>query len=76
MMNVTGESGELAIEIGDKAYWGNGYGTSAVRALVEHWLTNGLKRIWLNVLPTNARAIRCYQECRFTTRGRLILDGT
>jgi len=75
MMNITAESGELAIELGDKAYWGKGYGTAAVRALVDHWLSNGLKRIWLKVLPWNARAIRCYEKCGFTTMGRLILDG-
>ena len=76
MMNITGDTGELAIEIGDKQYWGKGYGTKAVRALVDHWLSNGLSRIWLKVLPWNARAIRCYRKCGFLPAGRLILDGT
>jgi RimJ/RimL family protein N-acetyltransferase len=75
MMNVTDESGELAIEIGDREYWGRGYGTEAVRALTQHWLSNGLKRIWLKVLPWNTRARRCYEKCGFTPAGRLILDG-
>jgi len=75
MQNVDGESGELAIEIGDKDYWGKGYGTEAVRALVNQWLSNGLKRIWLKVLPWNARAIRCYQKAGFAHKGHLVLDG-
>lgn len=75
MMNITDQSGELAIVIGDKRYWGRGYGAEAVRALVDHWLSNGLQRIWLKVLPWNARAIRCYQKCGFAPSGRLILDG-
>lgn len=74
MMNITGDTGELAIEIGDKQYWGKGYGAEAVRALTQHWLSNGLQRIWLKVLPSNTRAIRCYQKCGFVPAGRLILD--
>lgn len=76
MMNITGQSGELAIVIGDKACWGKGYGTDAVRALAKHWLSDGLRRIWLKVLPWNTRAIRCYQKSGFILKGRLILDGT
>lgn len=76
MMNISGESGELAIVIGDKRYWGRGYGAEAVRSLVDYWLSNGLKHIWLKVLPWNARAIRCYEKCGAAPTGRLILDGT
>lgn len=75
MMNVDGESGELAVVIGDKRYWGKGYGTETVVALVGHWLSHGLRRIWLKVLPWNARAIRCYHKCGFAPAGRLVLDG-
>jgi RimJ/RimL family protein N-acetyltransferase len=75
MMNMTQEEAELAIRIGDKNYWGKGYGADAVSTLVNYWLSTGLRRIWLKVLPGNIRAVRCYEKCGFTAVARLILDG-
>jgi diamine N-acetyltransferase len=62
---------ELGIVIGDKSYWNQGYGTEAVRLLVQFGFnTLNLNRIFLHVYETNPRAIRAYEKAGFTTEGR------
>jgi RimJ/RimL family protein N-acetyltransferase len=56
----------LGIMIGEKSCWDQGYGTAAVRALVEHGFTElGLREIRLSCHPENHRAIRCYRKVGF-----------
>lgn len=64
-------SAELGIVIGDRAYWGRGYGREAVCLLLRygfHYL--GLRRIVLTTHAKNLRAIRCYLACGFVEDGR------
>jgi RimJ/RimL family protein N-acetyltransferase len=62
---------EFGIEIGDKDFWNKGYGTEAVRLLVQHGFnTLNLNRIFLHVFETNPRAIRVYEKAGFTLEGR------
>jgi RimJ/RimL family protein N-acetyltransferase len=61
---------ELFITIGDKTYWGKGYGADAVRILTRLAFDKlNLHRMWLTVLSTNRRAIRCYEKCGFVSEG-------
>lgn len=63
---------EFGIMIGEKEYWGQGYGTDAVKTLVQFGFDElNLKRIWLRVFDFNARAIRCYEKAGFSLEGRL-----
>ena len=61
----------LGISIGEKEYWNRGYGTDAVRLLVEYGfdLLN-LHNILLGVMAFNQRAIRCYEKVGFKEIGR------
>ncbi len=62
---------ELGMLIGDKSYWNQGYGTEAVRLLVEYGFgTLNLNRIFLHVFETNPRAIRAYEKAGFTLEGQ------
>src|SRR5512143_2465362 len=62
---------EFGIIIGDKSYWNKGYGTDAVRLLVQHGFdTLNLNRIFLHVFDTNPRAIRAYEKAGFTVEVR------
>ncbi len=63
---------ELGITIGDKAYWGKGYGREAIRLLLDYGfgLLN-LRRVYLRVHARNERAIRAYRACSFVEEGRL-----
>ena len=52
--------GELGIMIGDRAYWGQGYGVDAVKTLVNHvFFHTDLKRLHLKTLLWNERAQKC-----------------
>jgi len=62
----------LGIVIGEKDYWNKGYGTDAIRALLDHAFRQmNLNRIWLIVDADNPRAIRCYEKCGFRQEGRM-----
>jgi RimJ/RimL family protein N-acetyltransferase len=66
---------ELGIVIGNRDFWGAGYGTDATRALVR-WAFDelNLNRVWLRVLEDNVRGIRCYEKVGFRVEGRLRQD--
>jgi RimJ/RimL family protein N-acetyltransferase len=60
----------LGIGIGEKDYWGRGYGTDAIQALLG-WAFDhlNLNRVGLHVYDFNQRAIRCYEKCGFRREG-------
>jgi len=61
----------LGIAIGEKEYWGKGYGSDAVRTLLGFAFGEmNLHRIQLEVHDFNSRAIRCYEKCGFKLEGR------
>jgi RimJ/RimL family protein N-acetyltransferase len=63
---------ELGIAIGDKDYWGKGYGRDAVRLLLDHAFRHrNAHKVWLRVNAPNERAIRSYRACGFVEEGRL-----
>jgi len=65
-------SAELGIVIGDKAYWNQGYGTDAIRTLVDlAFREMNLHRVFLRVDADNARGIRCYHKAGFQQEGIL-----
>ena len=62
---------EIGITIGERECWGHGYGSDAVRALVEHLTrVNGFRRVYLKTLDWNVRAQRSFEKAGFTVRGR------
>ena len=66
---------EFGIAIGDREYWGRGYGTDAVQALVRWGFeTLNLNRIYLRVFADNPRAIRSYEKAGFVKEGTLRQD--
>lgn len=70
--NETARTAQLGIAIGDKAYWGRGYGREAVTLLVEYaFRYRNFRRVWLWVHADNERAIRAYRACGFVEEGRL-----
>jgi len=63
---------ELGISIGDKDYWGRGYGREAVSLLLDYaFRLRNLRRVWLEVHASNERAIRAYRSCGFVEEGRM-----
>ena len=63
--------GELGIVIGEKRYWGKGYGRDAVRTIVYHiFTTTSLDRIYLYTFSNNYRAQRAFKAAGFREIGR------
>ena len=61
----------LGIFIGDKEYLSKGYGTEAIRLLIDYGFNYlNLHSIKLTVFEFNERAIRCYKKCGFKETGR------
>ena len=70
------KEGEVGILIGDAAYWDAGYGSDAVRALVDHvFREKGLKRVYLHTLVWNTRAQKCFKKCGFVECKRVVRSG-
>lgn len=70
--NETDGTAELGIGIGDKDFWGRGYGREAVNLLVAHaFRMLNRRKVWLRVWGNNERALRAYRACGFVEEGRL-----
>jgi RimJ/RimL family protein N-acetyltransferase len=61
---------ELGITIGDKRYWGRGYGRDAVMTFLRYLFTEGgLQRVYLNTLDWNVRAQQSFLAAGFVPCG-------
>jgi RimJ/RimL family protein N-acetyltransferase len=70
----------VRIALRESGLFGRGYGTEALRAVVDHGLdVVGLHRITLDVFGFNPRARRVYEKCGFvyegTRRDEIQVDG-
>lgn len=65
-------SATFGIGVGDKAYWGRGYGTEATRlTLRAAFYELNYHRVELEVFAYNARAIRAYEKAGFVQEATL-----
>jgi RimJ/RimL family protein N-acetyltransferase len=70
--DLTARHCELGIHIGEKDYWGRGYGREAVGLLLDYaFRIRNFRRVWLEVHAANERAIRAYRACGFVEEGRM-----
>ena len=61
----------FGIFIGDKTYQNKGYGTEAIRLILDYAFNLlNLHNIWLFVYSFNKRAIKCYEKVGFKLAGR------
>jgi RimJ/RimL family protein N-acetyltransferase len=61
---------QLGILIGDRDYWGKGYGTDAVTTMVRFaFTTTTLRRIYLKSLDWNLRAHKAFEKAGFLPTG-------
>lgn len=70
-INTIHRTATLGIFIDDKEYRNNGYGTEAIRLILDygfHYLN--LNNIKLDLMGFNERALKCYQKCGFKEYGR------
>jgi RimJ/RimL family protein N-acetyltransferase len=63
---------ELRIRLGEEGDRGRGHGSEALRLLLRHAFDDlNLRRVSLQVLATNERAIAAYRSAGFAQEGRL-----
>ncbi|EES49975.1 GNAT family N-acetyltransferase [Clostridium botulinum] len=69
----------IGITIGKK-YWNRGYGQDSIKTLIKYLFDDlNAKRIQLEVVSENIRAIKCYKKCGFIEekirKARYYMDG-
>jgi len=70
-LNIPGRSATLYVVIGNKAYWGKGYGSDALITFVRFLFTQwNFHRISLDTWDENIRAIKAYEKVGFKIEGR------
>ena len=63
---------EIGIMIGNKKFWNKGYGTDAMKVLIDYTFKKlKLHRLGLNVYDYNDRAIRVYENLGFKLEGKV-----
>ncbi|MBY6037612.1 GNAT family N-acetyltransferase [Fictibacillus nanhaiensis] len=66
---------ELGIAIGNKAYWGKGYGMAAMHKMLRFGFEQlDLNKIWLRVEVDNQKAIKSYKRAGYVEEGVLRQD--
>lgn len=61
----------LGIFIGDEEYRNNGFGTEAIKLILEYGFKYlNLRNIRLSLMEFNDRALNCYKKCGFKEYGR------
>jgi len=69
--NYINRTATLGIFIGDEDYRNNGYGTEAIKLILEFGFKyKNLQNIKLDLMEFNERALKCYQKCGFKEYGR------
>ncbi|MDQ7825532.1 MAG: GNAT family N-acetyltransferase [Candidatus Eremiobacteraeota bacterium] len=64
--------GRIGILIGERNFWGKGYGTEALKLALEVLFTEKkLGYIELDTAQFNSRAQRCFEKCGFRKMGEL-----
>jgi RimJ/RimL family protein N-acetyltransferase len=62
----------VAIALGERKYWGNGYGTDAMHIMLRYAFSElNLRNVGFIVFEYNPRAIRSYEKVGFIPEGRV-----
>jgi RimJ/RimL family protein N-acetyltransferase len=70
----------VGIGLGEREFWGKGYGTDAMRIILRYAFTElNLHRVTLDVFEYNQRGVRSYEKAGFLlegrARGQLLREG-
>ena len=70
-INSKDHAAGFGIAIGEKEYWGRGYGTEATRLLIDYGFNQlNLHRISSSAISYNERSIRLHKKVGFQEEGR------
>ena len=66
----TNKNAELGIAIGNKEYWGKGYGMAALYSMLQIGFSEfQLEKVWLRVDKDNLQARKSYEKAGFVCEG-------
>ncbi|WP_307480456.1 GNAT family N-acetyltransferase [Cytobacillus purgationiresistens] len=69
-IDAKNQNAECVIDIGEKEYWGKGYGGEALRLLLNYaFLELNLHRVALKVFSFNEKAVHLYKKLGFKQEG-------
>ena len=69
-VNYVNRSAHSHILIGDKSEWGKGYGTVALKQLLDYAFEEmGLHRVEAMVLESNVGSVKMHKKCGYTEEG-------
>jgi RimJ/RimL family protein N-acetyltransferase len=67
-----GRDAFVGLGIGEREFWGRGYGTDVMRVILRYAFTEvNLNRVTLDVFEYNPRAIRSYEKTGYRHEGRI-----
>ncbi|PWB73722.1 MAG: GNAT family N-acetyltransferase [Anaerolineales bacterium] len=70
--NWPGREAFVGLGIGEREFWGRGYGTDVMKVILRYGFTEvNLNRVTLVVFEYNPRAIRSYEKAGFRHEGRM-----
>ena len=70
--NLINKTCELGIMIGNKEYWGKGFGREVCEALILYAFDElKIRKVWLTVHANNSAAMALYKKLAFVEEGRL-----
>ena len=62
----------VGLGIGERDFWGRGYGTDVMKVILRYTFTEiNLRRVTLSVFEYNPRAVRSYEKAGFVHEGRM-----
>jgi RimJ/RimL family protein N-acetyltransferase len=65
----------IGIGIGERDYWGKGYGTDAMKLALQYaFMELGMQRVSLGLYEHNVRALKSYEKAGFKLEGRTRQD--
>lgn len=71
-LNPITRTAEIGVSIGEREYWGQGYGHDILYTLLKHLFhTLNLERVQLDTWSGNSQALRLYEKAGFKVEGRL-----
>jgi RimJ/RimL family protein N-acetyltransferase len=66
---------ELGVSINNKPYWDRGYGTVALKFLIETCRVSGIKRVYTKVVEGNQRALFHEQKAGMKQCGKSVIEN-
>ena len=71
-IDLINRNGAFSIMIGEKKYWSGGYGTEAIKLLLDYcFKERGMERIWGTILESNLASQKMAEKCGAKKEGVL-----